>query len=175
MAPFASHHAYSFPGTLVPSRRRHARFRTIALKFSCRNGFFPGPRNLVHRAAECVRITTCSTPVQRQSLIQGNTCPVCKARDHYAACEVRGEQRRGEEKIVAQHLVPSKSLRRQRRRRRRRCTRFRSDRTMTSIFDTRDFFVRRVGVGADCEFTNIRVVASKKKGLRVNRERRSWR
>lgn len=28
------------------------------------------------------------------------------------------------------------------------------------------------GMGADCEFTNIRVVASKKKGLRVNRERR---
>lgn len=41
---------------------------------------------------------------------------------------------------------------------------------MTSIFDTRDFFVHLGGMEADCEFTNIRVVASKKKGLRVNRE-----
>lgn len=30
------------------------------------------------------------------------------------------------------------------------------------------------GMGADREFTNIRVVASKKKGLRVNRERSFW-
>lgn len=35
------------------------------------------------------------------------------------------------------------------------------------------FFVRRDEIEADCEFTNIRVVASKKKGLRVNREQRS--
>jgi len=34
-------------------------------------------------------------------------------------------------------------------------------------------FVCRDEIEADCEFTNIRVVASKKKGLRVNREQRS--
>lgn len=34
------------------------------------------------------------------------------------------------------------------------------------------FFVRHDEIGANCEFTNIRVVASKKKGLRVNREHR---
>lgn len=31
--------------------------------------------------------------------------------------------------------------------------------------------MRRDGMGADREFTNIRVIVSKKKGLRVNRER----
>lgn len=40
---------------------------------------------------------------------------------------------------------------------------------VTSIFDTRSFFVRHDGMGAHREFTNIRVVVSKKKGLRVNR------
>jgi len=103
LASFASHHAYPymFLDALVPSRnstRTDGIFAPPRWSFHAATAFSPGPRNpVLPRRTVCVTIATCGTPVQRQSLIQGNSCSVYKARDYYAACEVWGATKRERE------------------------------------------------------------------------------